>query len=129
MLPFVRAEKPQFVLAKRAAEGATELLIGERSDRRDRVRGRQVGQFDDRIPRIKRVVAEVSEDRAVNVVGASLGLHIDGNSGRSSDGCVKAVSDDLELADRVGREARLAEACICSILRYLQSIEADLELA
>ena len=118
MLAFIRAEVPELFPTNGTAEGSTVLLVGERSD--------DVG---DGIGGVEGVVAEVAERGAVEVVVAGLGLDINGDTGGAADGSVEAVSDDLELTDGVGREARLAEAGVCGVLSDLESIEIDLELA
>jgi len=65
----------------------------------------------------------------VDLVGPGLGLHVNVDPGRTADGRVKTIGDDLKLGDGVRAKAGLAEACVGRVLRHLKTIQIDLEFA
>ncbi len=114
---FVAEEVVQLVAHDRSADGGADLLV--------RIRQHAVG---DEVLAVHLVVAEVTVDAAVDVVGprARDGLHLDAQ--RSALGDVEEVRDHLELGNRLAAEARLAEAAARHLLRDLLPVEVQLEL-
>ena len=126
VLSLVRAKVPELVPDNWPTEGTAVLLVLEGDDVR-LYAGR--GIFCYEVGRVEKIVTEVAEGPTVNRIHAALRLRVDVHASRASKRRVKAVRDDLELGDSILREARLPKGRSGRILRHLQAVHRDLELA